>query len=135
VPVAVLRTEHDQPRAVDQVCDALSDDDVVLAVDPRGYNEWVQVVRGVCDVPAAAIRPPGDDTTAAAVDRAAQRARAEGRRVVLLSAEPGTDLAALGGRVTTTVHLDTREDQRLLERRPLGWSRLSIDVRLAVRAG
>ncbi|MFN8076529.1 MAG: hypothetical protein U0Q15_14080 [Kineosporiaceae bacterium] len=135
VPVALLRTERGEPAAVSRVCAQLRDGDVVLAVDPRGYHEWVQVVRGVCGVPSAAVRPPEGDSLERALARIAPAAAATGGRVVLLAAEPETDVAALPARELTRVQVRTREDERLLERRPVGWVGLRIDVRLAVWTG
>jgi hypothetical protein len=148
-PLAGLRTERGEVAAVAGVCAALRPGDVVLAVDPRGTNEWPQVVRGVCDRPAGVLRVPRDPSDA---DLAAARrgvdavrdgvARAGGRLVLLAAGgdEPGrAALAALGvpaaGLAAPVVSLDTVEDARVLTTRPRRGQRLTVEVWLAPAPG
>jgi hypothetical protein len=133
-------TEGGELAAVRQVCDALGPDDVVVALDPRGANEWPQVLRGMCGVPAASVSITGAGSEADAarlsVDparRIAARIAAAGHRPVLLAAEDqGLEtLRQLGLTPVPAVRADTTEDQRWLTRRPDGVAPLDGDVWLA----
>lgn len=143
LPVATQRSEAGEPGAVARACASFGDDDVALAVDPRSRNEWPQVLRGTCGVPAASVvvatadGAPGTERYWAAlragVDRAAQRVRDAGGNPVLVAAGGDTDpvevLRRLGvgdPRVVTAIR--TGEDERVLEERPDGMQ--FIDVRL-----
>lgn len=116
------RVELGELAAVDTVCRQLRAGDVVLMVDARAANEWPQVVRGYCGVPAlsttTALRqdPP---RLARAVDQVASAVDSRGGRLVLLAADSTQALTGLG-LDTAVVGVDTvvREDARLLERRP-----------------
>jgi hypothetical protein len=135
-PVAGQRTERGEVAAVRAVCAALRPGDVVIAVDTRARNEWPQVVRGVCDHPAARLTVPAEDVEAALARVAGRVATAGGRPVLLAAGTPGgpgggTALAASGLRPRQVAALDTIEDQRLLERRPDGADPLRIEVWLA----
>ncbi len=136
VPVAGQHTEAGELSAVRQVCAALGPRDVVLAVDSRARAEWPQVLRDECGVASASLLGSGTQL-AAAVGREAARVRAAGGTPVLLAANdlapsaPPDVLTQLGLTPRTVVHLVTREDQRLLTRRPQGSERLVIWVRLA----
>jgi hypothetical protein len=133
-------TEGGQLGAVRRVCDRLGPDDVVVALDPRGSNEWPQVLRGMCGVPAASVRVTGATSEADAARltveparRIAARISAAGGRPVLLAAEEqglGT-LRQLGLTPEVAVELDSTEDQRWLTRRPDGVAPLDVDVWLA----
>jgi hypothetical protein len=154
-PMATQRTEVGEPGAVDAVCANLAPTDVVATVDAtasgigqRSANEWVQVVRGVCDRPSAALLTPSAQLPEA-VRRLAGLVRAAGGRLVLLTAQEDDDAAL---RVLTTalgrpadevaaaatganpvgarraVQLVTTEDRKLLTRRPAGAARLVVDV-------
>jgi hypothetical protein len=140
-PLAARRTEVGEPSAVAAVCAALRPGDAVLSVaDERGgvraQNEWVQVVRGVCGYPSAALLGDAADRLAA-VRRLADLVTGRGGRLVLLAAgeddaSASAALAGLGLRPRRAVLLHTREDQHLLLRRPDGLQSLVIDVWLAV---
>jgi hypothetical protein len=144
LPVAAVRTEVGQSGAAAQVCAALHPGDAVVAVEDvngglRARNEWVQVVRGVCGLPAAALESPsgsGTDRPAALARRAALVTGAGGRLVLLSAGESDASasgsLTALGLEPRRAAVLRTREDQHLLARRPDGVSSLMIDVWLAV---
>ncbi len=133
-PFVAQRTEVGEPGAAARVCAALRPGDVVLAVDARGANEWPQVLRGVCGVPAAGLTASGAQlaTSVAAVGRLVQ---ARGGRLVLLAAgSPDTGRQALTGLGTSpreAVSVLTSEDQRTLARAPWRSSRLVITVWLA----
>lgn len=148
-PLGALRTEGGEAAAVARVCAALGPRDVVLAVDPRGANEWPQVVRGVCDRPAGVLRvprtPTDADLTAARTALAEVRdgVAAAGGRLVLLAAggdAPGrAALTALGvpgdAPASPVVSLATVEDARVLTTRPGRGQRLTVEVWLAPAPG
>ena len=82
--------ERGSLAAVQSVCDALAPGDVVMAVDSRAANEWPQVVRGTCGVPAlsttAGLR--SDPTKlASTVATVSQEVGSRGGRLVLLAAD------------------------------------------------
>jgi hypothetical protein len=140
-PLAGSRTEVGQPEAVAQVCAALAPGDVVLAVHDaqqgdRAQNEWVQVIRGVCDRPAAALR--GDQPQrATSVRRLGALVQHSGHRLVLLSAaendaDGAGSLTALGLTARRATLLHTHEDPLLLVTRPSQLRGLTLDVWLAV---
>ncbi len=121
-PHANERVERGELAAVRHVCDALQPGDVALMVDSRAANEWPEVLRGQCGVPAlsttAALRRD-PEALARAVGRVRSAVEAGGSHLVLVSADSAAPLAALGA---TDLHqvLDTtvQEDARLLERCP-----------------
>ena len=117
--------------AVETVCGALRPGDVVLAVDSRAANEWPQVVRGMCGVPAlsttARVRSD-DQLLRATVDAAAAGVRAKGGRLVLLAAESPEVLESLGTSARLVVDASVREDEHVLERRPSGTDPLPVRV-------
>jgi hypothetical protein len=91
-------------------------------VDSRAANEWPQVLRGQCGVPAlsttaALRRDPA--ALARAVGRVRSAVDADGSHLVLVSADSAAPLTGLGATDVRQV-LDTtvQEDARLLERRP-----------------
>jgi hypothetical protein len=139
-PLARRSTETGEPDAVTQVCAALAPGDVVVAVGDSGggvraQNEWVQVVRGVCGRPAAALHGTAAQQ-ASALPGLGALVRGAGGRLVLLSA--GEDDAAVSGALTgfglhptRAVLRHTYEDQHLLVRRPFDLAGLVIDVWLA----
>lgn len=134
-PHATERVEAGELRAVDAVCGQLRPGDVALMVDGRAANEWPQVLRGYCGVPALsttnALRqdPARLRTTVDQVSRALQ---ARGGRLVLVAADTTDSLTRLGA-TTAVVGVDrrVREDARLLERRPDHLVELPIQVWLA----
>ena len=138
--LATVRTEIGEPAAVAAVCGQLRPGDVVVGVSDaegriRAQDEWVQVVRGVCGHPSAALR--GRTAGRESVDRLGALAKAAGHRLVLLSAaeDDGSAqraLASLGLSPARAVLLHTTEDQHLLTRRPFDRDGLVIDVWLAV---
>jgi hypothetical protein len=132
-PVADARTELGEPAAVRAVCAALHPGDAVVAVDARGANEWPQLLRAVCRVPAASIKAADDDVAVAALNRIDARITAAGYHPVLLAgqAEGVALIRQLRLEPTQVVDLRTSEDQRYLERRPDGVDPLLVQVWLA----
>jgi len=140
-PLATARTEVGQPDAVARVCAALRPNDVVLTVHDaqegdRAQNEWVQVIRGVCGRPAAALRED-QPQRAASMRRLGDLTRRAGTRLVLLSAaendaDAAGSLTALGLQPRRATSLRTHEDPLLLVTRPAELRGLTVDVWLAV---
>jgi hypothetical protein len=126
--------ERGSLAAVRSVCDALRPGDVVLAVDSRAANEWPQVVRGMCGVPALSTTSGlrnDPEALAAAVATAASGVAQGGGRLVLLAADSTQALDRLGVRGTQATGVTVREDQHVLEQRPWRTDPLPIDVWLA----
>jgi hypothetical protein len=127
LPHAGERVEAGSREAAAAVCRSLRPGDVALMVDGRAANEWPQVVRGDCGLPAlsltSAVRQE-DARRAAAVGAVAQAVSRHGGRLVLLAADSPAALslpAGSGVRVGDPVQVTdvlVREDARLLERRP-----------------
>jgi hypothetical protein len=121
-PHATERVEAGELGAVEKVCRAFRPGDVALMVDSRAANEWPQVLRGQCGVPAlsttSALRKD-DAALAAAVGQVRRAVGERGGRLVLLGADSAESLSPLSGGPARQV-LDTTvlEDARLLERRP-----------------
>jgi hypothetical protein len=141
-PVAGLRTEMGEVAAVQQVCRTFHHGDVALVVGERAANEWPEVLRGVCHLPTAIVRvphantstPAGEQQLADALARLVPKVQAGGGHVLLVS-DRAELLAALGRRPALLVHLETREDPRLLTERPEGSVPLTIDLWSAPAAG
>lgn len=134
-PHAAERVERGEQAAVDRVCAAFEPGDVAMAVDSRAANEWPQVLRGYCGVPAlsttSALRsdPP---RLRAAVAQVREAVSARGSRLVLVAADSPDVLVSLGGRsLETAVDTSVMEDPRLLEARPESLVPLPLQVWLA----
>ena len=100
LPHAGERVEAGSREAAAAVCRSLRPGDVALMVDGRAANEWPQVVRGDCGVPAlsltSAVRQD-DARRAAAVGAVAQAVSRHGGRLVLLAADSPTALSLPAG--------------------------------------
>lgn len=134
-PHATERVEAGELRAVDAVCGQLRPGDVALMVDGRAANEWPQVLRGYCGVPALSTTNALRQDPArlrSTVDQASRAVQARGGRLVLVVADTTDSLTRLGA-TTAVVGVDehVREDARLLERRPDHLVELPIQVWLA----
>lgn len=132
-PVAGDRTERGELAAVDSVCAQLKPGDAVLAVDNRTSNEWPQLIRGVCDVPAATLKVVEPSVGGPAVRAITAKMVAAGSNPVLIAGTPeGADLLReLALDPVKVVDLFTREDQRYLTRVPDGTDPLLVQVWLA----
>jgi hypothetical protein len=139
VPTAVATWPHRAERveagelaAVQAVCRSLAAHDVVLMVDSRAANEWPQVLRGQCGVPALSTTNSLRKNSAAlrsAVNALRDAASARGRRLVLLAADSSSSLSALGvSDIRQVAKTSVLEDARVLERRPDHLVSLRIDV-------
>jgi hypothetical protein len=89
--------------------------------DSRAVNEWPEVLRGYCGVPALATTYAlrSDPVRfAAAVNRIGRDVRSRGGRLVLVAADSTQSLSRLGLRTAVVgVNTTVLEDARLLERR------------------
>ncbi len=131
------RIEQGELAAVDTYCRAVHDSGatLVLAADDWAVNQWAQVTRGMCDVPAVATQGLLRDDPQelrAAVDDLAERVEASGGRLVLVASRGPQSLPELGlpaGELVLDVTV--QEDMRILEDRPDGTTPLPLQVWLA----
>lgn len=121
-PHAGEHVERGELAAVRRVCAALSPHDVVLTVDARAVNEWPQVVRGMCGVPALSTTFALRNDPAAltvAVREVSRAVASHGGHLVMLAADSPAVLKTVGAQgIMTAVDTTVLEDPRLLERRP-----------------
>ena len=84
-PHRAERVESRQLAAVEDVCSAFRPGEVAMMVDSRAANEWPQVLRGQCGVPAlsttSALRRNSDGLFAA-VGQVEQAVEARGAQLV-----------------------------------------------------
>ncbi len=126
--------ERGSLAAVDAVCAALSPGDVVLAVDSRAANEWPQVVRGMCGVPALSTTSglrSDPEQLASTVATLSRDVGSRGGRLVLLSADSADAITRLGGDPNQVVDTTVREDEHVLEQKPSHTDPLPIRAWLA----
>ena len=121
-PHADERVEAGELESVEQVCTAFHPGDVALMVDARAANEWPQVLRGFCGVPAlsttTALRAD-PARLGSAVDRIESAVHSRGGQLVLVAADSSDALRGLGlDSGVLAVNVRVHEDPRLLERRP-----------------
>ncbi|QFG21737.1 hypothetical protein [Actinomadura sp. WMMB 499] len=122
-PYLVSRTEQGEVAAVRGLCDRLGPDASVIAVERATADRFLQVVRGMCGVPAART---ADGATPGDVRRVIGKVRAAGRTPVLLGARR-TDVAPYGP-AEQVIAISTRQDGRTLNEPPRGTWGLGIDV-------
>ncbi|WP_248961806.1 ArnT family glycosyltransferase [Sphaerisporangium perillae] len=133
--------ERGEAAAVERLCAALPRDASVLVVERVTGDRFTELIRGMCGLPAAQIRPPaetgaadaGADRDVAApsdVNRLAGHIRSAGRRPVLLAAKQ-SQLAPYGS-ATQVMRLRTRQDERSLVDPPNGTWSLAIDVWMSI---
>ncbi|MEV5830794.1 hypothetical protein AB0L25_35030 [Spirillospora sp. NPDC052242] len=122
-PYLVSRTEQGEVAAVRNLCGRLGDDASVIAVERATADRFLQVVRGMCGVPAARTAP---DATPGDVRRVIGKVRAAGRTPVLLGARRA-DVAPYGP-AEQVIRLRTEQDGRTLDEPPRGTWGLGIDV-------
>lgn len=121
-PHATERVEAGELAAVDTVCRQFRPGDVALMADSRAVNEWPEVLRGYCGVPALATTyalRTDPVKFGAAVEQISRDVQVRGGRLVLVAADSTQSLSRLGLRTAVVgVNTTVREDARLLERRP-----------------
>ena len=131
-PLATARVEVGSVAAVEQVCASLEPEDVVLMVDSRAANEWVQVVRGQCGRAALATTSALRRDPSALADTIAAMAelvKVNKQRLVLLSADDAAP--QFGSDWRELVDVMVQESEHALEHRPDRLDPLPIRVRLA----
>ncbi|OLP42246.1 hypothetical protein BJM39_02010 [Salmonella enterica subsp. enterica serovar Javiana] len=132
LPHAGERVELGELSAVDEVCAQLHPGDVVMMADSRAANEWPQVLRGYCGVPALSTTSALRADPArfkAAVGKVSAAVDARGGRLVLLAADSTDALTQLGlGHAVVGTDRRVQEDARLLERRPDHLVELPVQV-------
>jgi hypothetical protein len=116
------RVELRELADVNTACAQFRPGDVALMVDARAANEWPQVLRGYCGIPAlsttsALRRDPAQ--LSAAIDQVGREVTARGGRLVLVAADSTASLIRLGlHSAVVGVDKHVLEDPRLLEQRP-----------------
>ena len=121
-PHAQERVELGESAAVERVCEAFRPGEVALMVDSRAANEWPQVLRGQCGVPALST------TTALRRDDASLRAAVQQVRTALEAQGllPGAGCRGLdqavrelgSADVTRAVDVTVREDAQAARAAP-----------------
>ncbi|RNL82350.1 hypothetical protein [Halostreptopolyspora alba] len=137
VPTAVTasgimsyRSDIGTVGATRELCAALPDDASVLIVDPAVASNYMQLIRGVCQVPTAAV-DPSDRLT---VEHVADEVRDRGRTPVLAAAVP-RDLSRLVSIETPVAHpfrVRADQDPSTLMEPPRGAWPFAGDVWIAV---
>ncbi|RFS86398.1 hypothetical protein D0T12_07345 [Actinomadura spongiicola] len=122
----VTRTEQHEVAAVDGMCDALDPRGSVVVVEQSTADRFLQVVRGMCGVPAA--RTTGN-ATVADVRRVVAGVAEAGRRPVIMAAR--AEQVAPYGTPRRVLSLRTRQDGRTLTGPPGGTWGLSMEVWIA----
>ncbi|SEU37167.1 glycosyltransferase family 39 protein [Nonomuraea wenchangensis] len=135
IGTAFTPVERGEAAAVAAMCARLPERASVLIVERVTADRFTQVVRGMCDVPAASVRRPAgvdvarDDETR----RLAERVRAAGRVPVVLAAE--ADQVARYGTPVQVFALTARQDERSLVSPPDGTWSLGMNAWMAVVEG
>lgn len=122
----VTRTEQHEVGAVRGMCDALKPRSSVVVVEQSTADRFLQVVRGMCGLPAA--RVSGGATTAD-VRRVIAGVTGAGRRPVIMAAK--REQVAPYGTPERVLHVRTRQDGRTLTKPPGGTWGLSMEVWIA----
>ncbi|TYK53500.1 hypothetical protein [Actinomadura decatromicini] len=122
----VTRTEQHEVGAVRGMCDQLKPRSSVIVVEQSTGDRFLQVVRGMCGVPAARTTGGASPDDVRRVAAGAYRA---GRRPVIMAARP--EQVAPYGTPEHVLHVRTRQDGRSLTGPPGGTWGLSMDVWIA----
>jgi hypothetical protein len=112
--LALKRTGQGEVGAVNDLCSELGPSASVVIVDWPVAQQFTQVIRGMCGVPAAWMvgQPAGAvQSVLAGIEHA-------GRRPVLLAARPGQLLAYGGGSPVRVLDLSTTQDPQTLTQPP-----------------
>ncbi|MFI0405025.1 hypothetical protein [Actinomadura sp. 3N508] len=119
----VTKTEQHEVAAVEGMCDALPPRASVVVVERSTADRLLQVVRGMCGLPAART---SSTATPADVRRVTAAVTAAGRRPVIMAAK--REQVAPYGTPERVVHLTTRQDGRTLVNPPGGTWGLTVEV-------
>ena len=120
---ASYRMYQGEVAAVQGLCAAIPRDASVLFVNTWNSDALEQVVRGMCGVPVASLRPVDPHTVnpkPADVRAAIRRIEQAGRRPVLLAEHMQELKYYQNGTVKKVMSLKTREDQHAMDRPPTG---------------
>lgn len=129
--LAFKRTGAGEISAVAQLCSSISPDSSVVILDRTVAQQFTQVIRGMCGVPAAWMvgRPP------AAVAGVLNGIARAGRQPVLLGARRG-ELGGFGGTPARVLDLVTTQDPHQLTSPPTALAPIHFVIwLLAPRAG
>jgi hypothetical protein len=103
--MAFMRIGAGQLTAVNELCAAIGADASVVILDSLTADRFAQVIRGMCDTPAAVL----DQVTPVTVTEVTARIEGAKRRPVLL-AQAESELAGYGGTPTEVVNLLTTQE-------------------------
>ncbi|SEG67074.1 Dolichyl-phosphate-mannose-protein mannosyltransferase [Nonomuraea solani] len=131
IGTAFTPVERGEAAAVEAMCAKLPPKASVLIVERVTGDRFTQVVRGMCDRPAARVARSGSDTAPEAqVRRLIERIRGAGRVPVVLAADAAQ--VSPYGPPTHVLGLVTRQDERSLTEAPNGTWSLGMNVWMAV---
>ncbi|MGP3955485.1 ArnT family glycosyltransferase [Nonomuraea sp. 3N208] len=131
IGTAFTPVERGEAAAVAAMCAKLPPDASVLIVERVTGDRFLQLVRGMCDRPAAEVKRAGAETAPEAeVRRLIERVRAAGRVPVVLAATDGQ--VAPYGSADHVMALVTLQDERSLIDAPNGTWSMEINVWMAV---
>ncbi|GAA2127929.1 hypothetical protein [Actinomadura napierensis] len=122
----VHRTDQKEVGAVDAMCDRIGPGRSVVVVEAGTADRFLQVLRGMCGLPAARTT---SFATPADVRRIVGKAGGAGRRPVVMGSKP--EQVAPYGTPRQVMRLRTRQDGRTLDHPPGGSWGLAIDVWIA----
>ncbi|TMR15849.1 hypothetical protein ETD86_26220 [Nonomuraea turkmeniaca] len=131
IGTAFTPVERGEAAAVEAMCADIPPNASVLIVERVTGDRFTQLIRGMCDRPAAEVVRNGADTAPEAdVRRLIDRIRAAGRVPVVLAAEAAQ--VAPYGPAEQVMTLVTRQDERSLLDAPNGTWTLRVNVWMAV---
>lgn len=131
IGTAFTPVERGEAAAIEAMCARLPERASVLFVERVTGDRFVQVVRGMCDRPAARVKRRGGDVAPQSeVRRQIERVRAAGRVPVLMGAEEPQ--VSPYGPATQVMRLVTRQDERSLTEAPNATWSLRINVWMTV---
>ena len=111
--MAFMKIGAGELAAVSKLCAAIGPDASVVILDSLTADRFAQVIRGICDTPAAVLTNP----TKAAASAVVQGIEGVGRRPVLLAQQP-TELTAYGAPPREVVNLLTTQEAHNLTAPP-----------------
>jgi hypothetical protein len=111
--LALKQTGQGQVSAVRGLCASIRPNSTVIILDRLVAERFLQVIRGMCGVPAASMAGQPAGAVAAVVSGIASA----GRRPVLLAARP-RQLAGYGGSPVRVLALSTTQDPQTLTQPP-----------------
>jgi hypothetical protein len=118
-----VKTEQDEVAGVRSVCTRLGQGSAVIIVERATADRLTEVIRGMCQVPTARLRP---GATQADVRRVIGKVYAAGWKPVTLGGNAAS--VAPYGAAQRVVHISTRQDEHTLVTAPGGTWSLTIDV-------